>query len=272
MPAFAPPRIGITTYRESASWGAWQQPADLLSTEYADAVRAAGGAVVLLPPGSSQALGDAEAVLGGVHGLLVAGGADVDPARYGQSRQPNTDAPRTTRDEWEFALIRTAIDAGIPLFGVCRGLQVLNVVLGGTLFQHLPDVVGTTLHCSAVGHFSSHRVRSADESYTATVIGAQADVPTHHHQAIDQLAPGLVATAWADDGIVEAVELPGKGWVLGVQWHPEVDGGSALFEAFVTAAVAYRDGVAVDGEVAPGARAALNAELRRQAVRRSRQW
>jgi len=174
VPALASPRIGITTYRESASWGAWQQPADLLSTEYADAVRAAGGAVLLLPPGSHRVQSDAEAVLGGLHGLLIAGGADVDPARYGQAHEPNTDAPRTARDEWEFALVRAALEAGMPLFGVCRGLQVLNVVLGGTLFQHLPDVVGGTLHCSAVGQFSMHRIHTADASYTASVIGAQA--------------------------------------------------------------------------------------------------
>jgi gamma-glutamyl-gamma-aminobutyrate hydrolase PuuD len=123
---------------------------------------------------------------------------------------------------------------------VCRGLQVLNVALGGTLHQHLPDVVGSTVHCPTVGQFSHHRVATLADSRLATIIGSGADVQTHHHQALDRIAPELQPTAWAEDGIVEAVESQRFGWVVGVQWHPEVDGGEALFSALVTAAAEYR--------------------------------
>jgi putative glutamine amidotransferase len=224
------PRIGITTYRERAAWGVWDQPADLLPAGYADAVHSGGGAALLLPPGRPESAG---AVLAGLDGLILAGGADVDPNRYGAAPHLRTDRPRPDRDEWEFVLAEAAIRRGTPVLGVCRGLQVLNVLLGGTLVQHLPDRVGTDAHCQAAGVMTDHRVRVDPASWVGSVVGPAAEVAAHHHQGVDRLADGLVAVGWAEDGVVEAVELPGPSWVKAVQWHPEARAGEPLVAAFV---------------------------------------
>ena len=233
-----PPRIGLTTYREPARWGVWDEPADLLPVSYASAVTAAGAVALLLPPGPA---GYAGAALDGLDGLLVAGGADVDPARYGAAADPHTGAPRRDRDEWELALIDAALARDLPLLAVCRGMQVLNVALGGDLVQHLPDTVGDDQHCPIVGTHGRHEVALAAGSRLAHVLGEKTVVATYHHQAVGTLGAGLTATGWADDGVVEAVELAGHGWVFGVQWHPEAHDGEELFEAFVTACAAQRD-------------------------------
>jgi putative glutamine amidotransferase len=229
------PRIGLTTYREPAAWGVWSEPADLLPASYAAGVRAAGGVALLLPPGDAST---ADVVLDGVHGLLLAGGADVDPARYGADRHDATGPPRTDRDEWELALARKAILRDLPVLAVCRGMQVLNVALGGDLRQHLPDDVGSDLHCPTVGVHGRHAVALAGGSALAGVFGERAEVATYHHQSVDRLGTDLVPTGWADDGVVEAVELPGRTWVVGVQWHPEAHAGEGLFAAFVAACAA----------------------------------
>jgi gamma-glutamyl-gamma-aminobutyrate hydrolase PuuD len=227
------PRIGLTSYREPARWGVWSEPADLLPANYADAVRHAGGAPLLLPPGGSGA--EAEAVVAGLAGLLLAGGSDVDPGRYGAERDEHTGPARSDRDGWELALIAAGRPAGIPILGVCRGLQVLNVSMGGTLVQHLPDVVGHEGHCPTVGVHGRHGVRLA-AGRVATAMGPAATVATYHHQAIDRLADGLMAVGWADDGTIEAVEgAAAQPWLVGVQWHPEVDAAGRLFEEFVAA-------------------------------------
>jgi putative glutamine amidotransferase len=231
------PRIGLTTYREPARWGEWNEPADLLPALYTGAVQAAGAVALLLPPGPAEQAG---AALDGVDGLLVAGGADVDPARYGADRDPRTGGARADRDEWELALVHEALDRDLPLLAVCRGMQVLNTALGGTLIQHLPDLVGTDLHAPIVGGHGRHDVRLEAGSRLAGLYGERAEIATHHHQAVDRLGAGLVACGWADDGIVEAVHLPGATWVVGVQWHPEVCGGAPLFGALGAAAVHYR--------------------------------
>ncbi len=227
-----PPRIGLTTYREPAQWGVWDEPADLLPASYAAGIRAADAVAVLLPPDEP---GRADAALDAVHGLLLAGGADVDPARYGADRDIATGPARPDRDGWELALTRAALAREVPVLAVCRGMQVLNVALGGTLRQHLPDAVGTELHCPTVGEHGRHEVRFADGSTLAAVFGPQAQVATYHHQAVERLGDHLVPTGWASDGVVEAVELPGADWVIGVQWHPEALAGAPLFEAFVAA-------------------------------------
>jgi putative glutamine amidotransferase len=227
-----PPRIGLTTYREPAQWGVWNETADLLPATYAAGIRAAGGVAVLLPPDEPER---AEAALDAVHALLLAGGADVDPEHYGACRDIATGPPRPDRDQWELALTRAALARPMPLLAVCRGLQVLNVALGGTLQQHLPDSVGSDLHCPTVGEHGRHGVRFAEGSTLAAVFGPQAQVATYHHQAVDRLGAGLVPSAWASDGVVEAVELAGADWVIGVQWHPEALAGAPLFEAFVAA-------------------------------------
>ena len=234
-------RIGLSSYRETARWGAWHEPADLLPAGYADAIYRAGGLPLLLPPGSSDPEVDAVDLVASIDGLVLTGGPDVAPELYGAVRLDTTDEPRSGRDAWEIALVHAAVAVGCPILAVCRGLQILNVALGGTIIQHLPDTVGHDEHRVEVGTFSRHRVRFEPGSRLAGLYDADhADVPTHHHQAVDVLAPSLEAVAWTADGTVEAVTCPGAVWISGVQWHPEVEGGPALFASFVTAAGAGR--------------------------------
>ncbi len=209
------PLIGITTYvEESTRFRVWDVAASLVPTGYHELVRAAGGAAVLLPPDDEP--GAAAEVLGRLDGLVVSGGPDLDPVRYGADRDPRTGPPATERDEWELALIGAALAAGTPLLGICRGMQALNVALGGTLVQHIDG------HVEAPGVMSSHAVRPVDGTRYAALVPQEAQVPTYHHQAVDRLGRGLVVSAHAADGTVEAVELPEQDrWVLGVQWHPE---------------------------------------------------
>jgi gamma-glutamyl-gamma-aminobutyrate hydrolase PuuD len=235
-----PPRIGLTTYRESAAWGVWTESADLLPASYADSVAASGAIAMLLPPADVDGPGGAEAALDGLHGLVLTGGPDVDPERYGAARDPHTGPPRPDRDGWETALVRAAIDREMPVLAICRGMQVLNVALGGNLLQHLPATVGTETHSPTVGAHGRHDVRLEADSKIGALLGPGATVATYHHQAVDRLGAGLVATGWAEDGTVEAVELDAPGWVVGVQWHPEVYDGARLFAGLRSASEAYR--------------------------------
>jgi putative glutamine amidotransferase len=242
------PRIGLTTYREPAAWGVWSEPADLLPTRYANAVTAAGGVAMLLPPAATGDLDTVAAVaLDGLHGLALAGGADVEPVRYLAHRDVHTGDARPDRDAWELALARVALDRGLPVFGICRGMQVLNVALGGDLVQHLPDVVGHDGHAPVVGVHGRHDVRLLRESEVGALLGDCAVVATYHHQSVCRLGAGLVATGWAGDDTVEALEHTGTAWVVGVQWHPEVHDGAALFAAFVQAGARYRAALAPVG-------------------------
>jgi putative glutamine amidotransferase len=232
------PRIGLTTYRERAAWGVWDEAADLLPTSYADAILVAGGVPMLLPPAAADGPLDAaaESVLDGVDGLVLSGGADVDPGRYDADRDEHTGPERDDRDSWEIALVTAALQRDLPLLGVCRGMQVLAVALGATLIQHLPDAVGNTAHQPTVGVHGRHAVRLAEGSRTAGILGTTAEVATYHHQAVDRFpADDIVATGWAADGTIEAFELPDYTWAIGVQWHPEVHDGLPLFTAFVDA-------------------------------------
>jgi putative glutamine amidotransferase len=242
------PLIGITTYDGPAQWRGWSMAADLLPRSYVDAVRRAGGRPVLLPPGGSPA--EAAATVAGLDGLIVSGGEDVDPAHYGAARQPETGAANPERDTWELAVVNCALAGAVPLLAICRGHQVLNVALGGTLHQHLPHVVGHEAHSGEPSEFGWHPVRIGGTGALAGIFGPDGpgaegpwlNVPTHHHQAVDRLGRGLVASAWAEDGTVEAVEFtaPGPGtpasFAVGVQWHPEEDGDPRLFTALVNAA------------------------------------
>jgi len=226
------PVIGISAYSEQARWGSWDLPATLLPQNYADKVAAAGGAPVLLPPVAG--IEEAVASLGG---LIISGGPDIEPARYGEAPGPRTTIVRPARDAAEVALLRAAIGAGVPVLGVCRGLQVMNVALGGTLIQHLPDVVGHEGHSPHHGAMGEHKVTICADvpSRLAGILGTGTIVvPTHHHQGIARLADGLTATAWADDGTIEAVEMDAP-FVLGVQWHPEAGEDPSLFAALVGA-------------------------------------
>jgi gamma-glutamyl-gamma-aminobutyrate hydrolase PuuD len=216
----------------------WDEPADLLPAGYADAVTDAGAAALLLPP-SRPGSASAAAVLDGLDGLVLTGGADVDPARYGAVPHPRFGGARDDRDCWEIELAGAALDLGVPVLAICRGLQLLNVTLGGDLVQHLPDAVGHEGHRPTVGRHGRHDVRTAAGSRVGQLLGECAAVATYHHQAVDRLGAGLTATAWAHDGTVEALEHDSAPWVVGVQWHPEVHDGAALFAGFVAACAAH---------------------------------
>jgi gamma-glutamyl-gamma-aminobutyrate hydrolase PuuD len=230
----ARPLVGITGYLDEAAWGVWHQPAALLPHTYVEAVTRAGGTAVVLPPQPAGA-GD---VLGRIDALLLAGGPDVDPARYGAPPHPRTGEPHEARDAWEFGLLAGALDRDLPLFAVCRGMQVLNVALGGALVQHLPDRAGHSAHQPAPAAFGRLTVRVRSGTWLHGVLGSSAEVSCYHHQAVGALGEGLLPAAWSEDGTVEAVELPGRRFAVGVQWHPEVDAARdpRLFTAFVAAA------------------------------------
>ncbi|MFF1648302.1 gamma-glutamyl-gamma-aminobutyrate hydrolase family protein [Streptomyces sp. NPDC058240] len=227
------PVIGISTYQEPARWGVWELPAALLPASYPRLVRAAGGLAVMLPPDdTADAAREAVAALDGV---VIAGGADVEPARYGESPDPRTGAPARARDAWELALIEAAIDRHVPLLGICRGMQLLNVALGGTLHQHLDG------HTGGTGVFGEHTVTPVPGTVYAAAVAGPSVVPTYHHQAVDRLGSGLTASAHASDGTVEAVELTDhESLVLGVQWHPEMGDDIRVMTALVDAAARRR--------------------------------
>ncbi|MCU1524405.1 MAG: glutamine amidotransferase [Microbacteriaceae bacterium] len=231
------PIIGLTTYLEQAQTGVWDVPAAFLPKLYFEAVIRAGGIAVLLPPQPVSA-GIAARVLDGLDGLIVTGGKDVDPALYGQERHETTDAPRTDRDAWEGALLTAAIERELPFLGICRGAQILNVTLGGTLHQHLPEVIGSNRYQLGGGEFSMVGVLAEPDSAVGTMIGTdELSVEVYHHQAIDRVAERLRVTARSDDGVVEAVELQGVPFGVAVQWHPEqTPDDLRLFQGLVDAA------------------------------------
>lgn len=216
------PVVGVTTYVERARQGVWDVPAAYLQYQYVELVARAGGLPVLLPPPGPGAEEDlADEALARIDALVLAGGRDVDARRYGAERHATADPPATDRDEWELALTAAALERGTPLLGICRGAQVLTVAVGGTLVQHVPDVPGAGPHRLGAGEFATHTVRTVEGSRVATALGGDAVVSCYHHQAVERLPPGLRATAYAEDGIVEGVELDGDGFAVGVQWHPE---------------------------------------------------
>ncbi|HEX3711623.1 MAG TPA: gamma-glutamyl-gamma-aminobutyrate hydrolase family protein [Trebonia sp.] len=230
--------IGLSTYSEPATMLVWQREFAMLHASYVAATERAGGVAVLLPP---QAAGVGE-VLDRIDGLVLTGGADVDPRRYGEEPGMRTSRSRELRDEWETALAVAALRRGLPLLAVCRGLQILNVALGGSLHQHLPDVTGHDRHQPGPGVFGEVEVRTEPGTRTAGLIGPRVRAHCHHHQAVDRLAPGLLISGRADDGTVEAVELPGDAFAVGVQWHPEENGeDSRLLAALVAAGHHYRE-------------------------------
>jgi putative glutamine amidotransferase len=221
---------------EQAIMGLWDRPAAVLPRVYSDCVIAAGGAVIGLPPqpATPEAV---ERVLDGIDGLILTGGKDVEAALYGELAHPENDAPRPDRDAWELALVRAAIARDLPLLGICRGLQVLNVALGGTLVQHLPDVIGSSRYSYGNATFADNPVATVPGTRVAGMLGATLTVKCYHHQAINRLAPGLTVSARGDDGIIQAVDIDGLGFGVAVQWHPEESPNDLrLFEAFVAAA------------------------------------
>lgn len=232
------PLIGLTSYRERATWGVWDQSADLLPAVYADAIVRAGGVPLLLPPACADP-DAAAAVVARLDGLVVSGGADVDPAQYGEQPHERTGAARPDRDAWELALLTSAAAADLATLGVCRGMQVMAVAAGGSLEQHTPEVVGHEGHNPQPGVFGDTTVSVAPGSALHEVLGPEVTVHCHHHQSV-RSHPGHVATAWAGDGSLEAMESTGRRFCLGVQWHPEMGRDQRLFDALVRAADGIR--------------------------------
>jgi putative glutamine amidotransferase len=230
------PLIGLTTYREDAAWGVWHQRADVLPTLYAEAVGATGGVPVLLAPVAQP--GAADAVVARLDGLVISGGADVDPDRYGAHPHPRTAAWRPDRDAWESALLDAAEAVGLPVLGVCRGMQVMAVHAGGSLDQHLPDLVDHERHSPGGDEFGAVEVTTATGTRVAGLVGERLSVNCHHHQSVRD-HPGYVAAAHAADGTLEAMEAPGDRFSVGVQWHPETAADVGLLAGLVRAAAAY---------------------------------
>ncbi len=239
----ATPLVGVTTYYTEAAWGPWRRPASVTPASYFELVAAAGARAVLVPPQRRSPAGPgagAAATVGALDALVLVGGGDLDPATYGGPEHPDLGGVDPTRDESETALLAAALEADLPVLAICRGLQVLNVHLGGSLVAHLPDALGHRGHQPDAGEFSDVDVVTVPGTRTAAILGDKVTVRCSHHQAIDRLAPGLAVTARSvepaeAEGVIEAVELAGRRFVLGVQWHPEEADDGRLFDALAAA-------------------------------------
>ena len=231
------PIVGITSYAENARWGVWEAPAALIPLSYVRAVEDAGGRALLVPP----SVEGVEETLDALDGLVLSGGADLDPASYGAEAHPETNGVRPERDRAELALLKGALARDMPVLAVCRGSQVLNIARGGDLVQHLPEIVGHEGHKETPGAFAEHNVDVHPESKLHDVIGERAPVKSHHHQGYGRLGEGLREAARAEDGTIEAIEDPSRRFALGVLWHPEEDEHAALFQALVGEARRYRE-------------------------------
>ena len=229
------PLVGITSYVQEAAWGHWRLPASLVPLSYVRAVELAGGRPLVVPPARDAV----EETLSALDGVIFSGGADVDPVRYGRDRHPATSAD-PVRDEAEATLLEAALARGVPVLAVCRGMQLLNVIRGGTLHQHLPDIVGHDGHREARGTFSEHDVALPSGSKTAAAVGERPRVKSTHHQALERLGGGIEAVGWAEDGTVEAIEDRRLPFAVGVLWHPEEGESRGLFEALVEHARRFR--------------------------------
>jgi len=231
--------VGICAAVEQVGWGAWETVVAMSARAYARAIQDAGGLALILPP-DDGALEDPDPLLERIDALLLAGGADVDPASYGAKPHPETGGTWPERDRFELAMTHRALERDMPVLGICRGMQMLNVACGGTLEQHLPDVVGHEDHRHTPGTFGDHEVRLepgslAHRAATAEVV----PVKSHHHQGIGELGEDMVVTGWGvEDDTVEAIELPGRRFALGVLWHPEEDMKSRVIATLVKEAEA----------------------------------
>lgn len=231
------PIIGITCYVEEAVRGVWESmPHALLPYSYVAKVERAGGIAVLIPPRVDADQKMALAVLSRMDGLILAGGADVDPQRYAAAPHPSVQEARPDRDAFELALAAVTTEWDTPVLGICRGMQVMAVAAGGKLEQHVPDRVGHDDHSPAPGVYGSHDVRTVDGTRVAGILGQQVVIPSYHHQSVSS-HPGYLPAAWALDGTLEAMEQAGSRFRVAVQWHPEAGQDTRLFEALVQACV-----------------------------------
>jgi putative glutamine amidotransferase len=247
------PVVGICTALERARWGMWDQQAVLLSRSYVEAVQRAGALVVMLPP-DERLLEDPAEVLDLLDGFVLAGGADIDPASYGEQAHSETLDTVPERDRFEIALVRAAIERDLPVLGICRGMQLINVAYGGTLLQHLPELFGHHEHLRVAGTFdgADHDVELIGGSLAASAAGeTHHATKSHHHQGVDRLGEGLQITGSSSmDGLPEAIEMPDRRFVLGVQWHPEADKASQVVGALVTEAQKHMRERVVEGTAA----------------------
>jgi putative glutamine amidotransferase len=243
------PVIGICAALERARWGVWDQSAALTPLSYVEAVQRAGGIALVLPPDAHVASEPAQ-LLDLLDGLMLAGGADIDPSAYGQPAHPQTIDTVPERDSFEIALTRAAIERDLPVLGICRGMQLINVARGGTLLQHVPELVGHEHHRRVVGSFAGadHDVELEPGTLAALAAGELAHATkSHHHQAVDRIGADLLVTGQSTlDGLPEAIELADRRFVLGVQWHPEVDPASTVIESFVRASADARSADAAE--------------------------
>ncbi len=232
------PIIGITSYAQPAKWGAWELPAALVPLYYVESVERAGGRALLVPPSEAGI----DETLDVLDGLVFSGGIDIDPSRYGADRHPSTDPAQEYRDAGEVALLAAALDRDMPTLAICRGFQLLNVLRGGDLVQHLPESLGHEGHRETLGVFSQHPVDVKDGTRLSSILGVRHEsVRSSHHQGVGKVGAGLVETAWAEDGSLEGLEDPSKRFAVAVLWHPEMeDDDKRLFEALVAEARAYR--------------------------------
>jgi putative glutamine amidotransferase len=233
------PLVGVSAYWRPVDFGPWKgYPVTLAPQGYVEGVRSAGGLPFLVPP-LPELADDPGLALDRLDGLVLAGGEDLDPAAYGARPDPATGPPNEVRDRAELALLREALARDLPVLGICRGAQLLNVAYGGDLVQDLGDAGP---HQPGTGVWGSHAVRASGGHLRELTGDGLEVVPSYHHQTLGRIGPGLVVTGEAPDGIVEAVEDPARSFCLGVLWHPDEDalgGGLPLFRGLVEAARAY---------------------------------
>jgi gamma-glutamyl-gamma-aminobutyrate hydrolase PuuD len=244
----ARPLIGITGQLEAAHWGDWVREAVLSPVTYTRAVERAGGTPVVLPPVPADSVAK---LIDSLDGLVLSGGTDVNPALYDAAPHEKTDPPDRRRDRFELSLTRAAIEAQLPVLAICRGMHVLNVARGGTLIQYLPDAVGHDGHAPDPVKMTPHDIQLSAGSQLGKLLGTRIAVPGLHHQAIQRAGSGLMAVAWAEDQVIEAVELQGHRFAVGVQWHPEEGDDLRVFGALVAATHRTEDEPA-DEETADG--------------------